>query len=580
VVARIVLASSKGLGWSRGGLGFHFRFEFFDARQNAGACGKSFAAVAGSFGGIKTATTVARRIDGANDNVRRRTAKICSQTAQRVRGDFGGINSGGMACRRPSQKQNVFMNEEKPKRKFWHRIFFIFVCGVTLIALFYAEEDWRGKRAWEHCKRELEAKGEVLDWNQFIPPPVPDESNFFAAPKMQEWFVGRGETDLSKRLLSTNANLTSSFGEKNLIKNADSAKNYLAWSDQFEPDFDLIREALKRPYARMDGDYSLPYQIPIPNFITVRAVAQTLAQRAHCYLLLNQPEKALDELTLLNDSRHLLEDAPTGKPMTLVAAMINVAVVGLYTSIIAEGLQSHAWQEPQLVELQKQLGQINLLSIVAQAFRSEPAAMTHTLEITSAKKLTKLFSQIDPKQWKWALWPLIKSALIPRGWIYQNMATSTRLVYEQRKGFDLANNIVQPQKFADLSRELNATAKPYKFIAAETIPNFTKAWQTTARNQTMINEAQIVCALESYRLAHDNYPEILDALAPQFIEKIPHDIINGQPLHYRRTNDGQFVLYSVGWNERDDGGVVVLNKDKTPEVDRDEGDWVWRYPQK
>ena len=41
------------------------------------------------------------------------------------------------------------------------------------------------------------------------------------------------------------------------------------------------------------------------------------------------------------------------------------------------------------------------------------------------------------------------------------------------------------------------------------------------------------------------------------IEKLPHDIINGQPLHYRRTDDGQFVLYSVGWDEKDDGGVPV-----------------------
>lgn len=45
-----------------------------------------------------------------------------------------------------------------------------------------------------------------------------------------------------------------------------------------------------------------------------------------------------------------------------------------------------------------------------------------------------------------------------------------------------------------------------------------------------------------------------DALAPQFIIKLPHDVINGQPLKYRRTDDGSFILYSMGWNEKDDGG--------------------------
>jgi hypothetical protein len=90
--------------------------------------------------------------------------------------------------------------------------------------------------------------------------------------------------------------------------------------------------------------------------------------------------------------------------------------------------------------------------------------------------------------------------------------------------------------------------------------------------------ARVAIGLERYRLAHGEYPESLDALAPQFFDKLPHDVINGQPLHYRRTSDGQFVLYSVGWNETDDGGVVGLHKDGR--VDRDTGDWVWRYPAK
>ena len=70
----------------------------------------------------------------------------------------------------------------------------------------------------------------------------------------------------------------------------------------------------------------------------------------------------------------------------------------------------------------------------------------------------------------------------------------------------------------------------------------------------MVNETLIACALEHSRFLHGQYPETLDALVPQFIEKIPHDIINGQSLHYRRTADGKFLLYSIGWNQTDDGG--------------------------
>ena len=111
------------------------------------------------------------------------------------------------------------------------------------------------------------------------------------------------------------------------------------------------------------------------------------------------------------------------------------------------------------------------------------------------------------------------------------------------------------------------------------LPTFGGAVKRFAYAQTSVDLARVAIALERrYRLAHDEYPEALDTLLPQFMEKLPHDIINGQPLHYRRTSDGQFVLYSVGWNETDDGGEVGRIKYGTPDIS--EGDWVWRYPAK
>lgn len=62
-------------------------------------------------------------------------------------------------------------------------------------------------------------------------------------------------------------------------------------------------------------------------------------------------------------------------------------------------------------------------------------------------------------------------------------------------------------------------------------------------------------------------------LVPQFIEKLPPDVIGGQPLHYRRTEDGKFLLYSVGWNEIDDGGKAASKKDGPGDFQGQ--DWVW-----
>ena len=106
------------------------------------------------------------------------------------------------------------------------------------------------------------------------------------------------------------------------------------------------------------------------------------------------------------------------------------------------------------------------------------------------------------------------------------------------------------------------------------LPALTNTVKKYTYAQSSVDLARVACALERYRLAHGEFPESLDALSPLFLEKVPHDIISGQPLHYRRTSEGKFLLYSVGWNETDDGGTVVLNKTGRL-VDTAQGDWVW-----
>jgi hypothetical protein len=159
---------------------------------------------------------------------------------------------------------------------------------------------------------------------------------------------------------------------------------------------------------------------------------------------------------------------------------------------------------------------------------------------------------------------------MPRGWFYQNMAAGAKMEQDALLSVDLTNRVVLPRKVTGLVRELASESErrsPYRFLVAVALPNFSKALQNATANQTLVEQARIGCALERLRLAQGKYPENLDSLAPGFIEKIPHDLIGGGPLQYRLTDDGGYLLYSVGWDERDDGGFVGKS--------RDEGDWVW-----
>ena len=254
--------------------------------------------------------------------------------------------------------------------------------------------------------------------------------------------------------------------------------------------------------------------------------------------------------------------------------MIHTAITGLYADAVACGIESRSWREPELAALQRQLGEINLLPVVADSFRHERAGICQRLDASSLDELfrkTRNDTNFIASDLGW--W------FVPGGWVYQNKAVVATLEGDVIAGFDFTNHTVSPAKAMAASRATEAALShvtPYNFIAAICFPNFTKAAETMARNQTWVDQALIVCALERFRLANGRYPDTLAALLPRFLEKIPPDIINGNPMIYARTGEQNFKLYSVGWNESDDGGITAHTSDG--KEDRESGDWVWHYP--
>lgn len=66
---------------------------------------------------------------------------------------------------------------------------------------------------------------------------------------------------------------------------------------------------------------------------------------------------------------------------------------------------------------------------------------------------------------------------------------------------------------------------------------------------------QVAFALSAYRADHGSYPATLDELAPRYIDAVPPDLFTGKPPIYRPKEGGGYVLYSVGHDATDNGGL-------------------------
>jgi hypothetical protein len=499
------------------------------------------------------------------------------------------------------------------------RFLFGLSCFITLVALFYAEEDWRGKHAWENFKREWEAKGERFDRASVIPPAVPDDQNFALtpivftsygqmltregreipfkdrdtnfvnrldmniyytqdnAPTNGDWRVAR-ITDLRawQRYYREVAAKTNLFPVP--AQPQSPAADVLLALSKYDSTIEELREAAKLPYSRFPLEYDKddPWAILLPHLAQLKKCSQVLQLRALAELQNGQSDQALADVKLMLR----LVDSIRTEPF-LISHLVRIVMVNIALQPVWEGLSEHRWSDTQLTELDRELAQLNFLSSYNLAMRSE-LVLSQTAAIDNLRRhpetINELFNNFSGSS---SSSPVrVVDRLIPTGWFYQNQIRCARLMVEfYLPVADTNQRTVSPALVRQSDAAVEADIKqstPYNFIESALMPALGKAVRKFANGQCSVDLARTAIALERYRLVHGEFPDKLDALTPQFIAKLPHDVIGGQPLHYRRTADGQFILYSVGWNETDDDGKVVLNEHGA--VDIGAGDWVWRYP--
>jgi hypothetical protein len=526
------------------------------------------------------------------------------------------------------------------KRLFSRRVLvrfaFVLACLATVVGLFYAVENLRGQRAWNKYRRELEARGVPLDFTALWPKPVPDDQNFALTHCVKTWFEKPYSEDFNKRW-KDNFDLGSkrvpsswdlrdkrqfidlvawerafaairagelpplSPGQEDFASNkldltsrAKAAPGVLEGLKSNEVVFAELRAASRRPFVRYPRKYSeLPRGIAVPRDLW--AVCNRLELRVCAALAAGHSEMAFEDVKLLL----YLADSVKEDPL-LMSQWDHIFLFRIAVQPIWEGLAEHAWSIPQLQELATRLGRYDFLANCQFGLDAERAGALWTIEwIRKGGDPRDLLGEFDGTSIEAHL---LGSALIqfigwtmPSGWYaWEKLGYCQLFQTYFRSGFDPSRKRVSPAEIDAHAAEGDRLYRenyprgyfPGDWLRGVVGHRFAAAALAHTNNfhvirrfcftQATADQAAVACILEQYRLAHGQFPENLENLASQLISKLPKDAITGEPYKYRRTDDGQFILYSVGWNEKDDGGTVVLRKDGA--LDLKNGDWVWRYP--
>jgi hypothetical protein len=479
----------------------------------------------------------------------------------------------------------------------------------------------------------MEAKGERFDVASLVPRPVPDEQNFAMTPLLRpllNYTITNGTTVWHdegglRRAEAVDASIPMQLPPGSMLESDSAGQNppvaantrppkYARWSSsertdlrawrafyggntncpapaqprtpaadvlvalsKFDAELTELRAAAKRPDSVFPIHYEEAVEMQLKHLAVLRRVSVLATLRASALLELGRADEALRDVELTLRFGDALKDEPT-----LISQLVHLAITQVALQPVWEGLADGRWNEAQLASLQSRLDKLQPLAGYPLAIRGENTLfLGQTIDRlrTAQYNLADLGSGSGAKP---AGMPYVLTRAIPDGWFYQNQLVCSRLLLEHFLPMvDLERQRVDPavvKAGTETLGRLVARRSPYNLIARMLLPAVGRVVERFAYTQATVELATVACALERHRLAHGQYPESVDALVPQFVEKLPHGIIGGRPLIYRRTDDGQFALYSVGWNESDDGGEVALKKDGSP--DYTNGDWVWRYPAK
>jgi hypothetical protein len=458
---------------------------------------------------------------------------------------------------------------------------------------------------------ELKAKGEPLDLAQVIPPPVPPEQN--GAPVFLK----------AASLLDTNWNVLGSnpppamlmvLTGKAMVESAQpdihtrDGKN--SW-EEIESALTEDSEALKLLSQIVDHptlDFNLDYKdgvdkIKILQLAPLKRSAQKLSAAAMVDLHRGDSASAVKSVSTM---LALVNGASNDR--VVISELVRIAIAQIAAPVAWEILQSTNVTDEQLATLQNDWMNLEFIRGDENALAMERviSRITVTKWRDSSFELQNYFDRLENfedteqkdtaadkfkiriKVLMWRYWwsypdelRLLKADQAVLETV-RSMETNYSFLTAQRQQEDKFQKLFTSTndeetiwfsnpKEMDMHYMLSASARGLAAV-------FDKVMRVEAAKQIILTAV----ALKRYQIKHGNYPADLNSLVPEFVQAVPLDPVDGEPLRYRLNADGTFLLYSVGENGVDDGGDASLEKGVTSSSfywqNNHALDWVWPQP--
>jgi len=367
--------------------------------------------------------------------------------------------------------------------------------------------------------------------------------------------------DKSKDLLGHLSYLSDTFLKESLEEGRRTKLEALLAEDIVTQALAIVQLGTERPSCRFDLDYEAGLNILLSPVIDMRNLLRILGAKTRVEAEAGRPQRAWElALTQLR-----LADAPRTEPTIISQLVRNFAIGNACRTLqrVCSVAPPSQQQYESLMALFQGLDDIAPLVASIDAERVLVGEWVFRQPKDELKQTIREYVYEDkdyiPDILNWFRFKRIcfKPAFLADHAAYLQFMRGSARLFEGASASDAVETL----------RRLETEAARRHGVAMALMPGMFRLMAMHGRMAAEIRITRAGLALLRHKQQRGTWPETLNMLGLEGLE----DPFVGKPLRYRPDGDG-FVLYSVGDDEEDNGGVA---KEPTQEKDFD---IVWHFP--
>ncbi len=367
------------------------------------------------------------------------------------------------------------------------------------------------------------------------------------------------------------------------------------WVQEHNDALELIIEGSRRPYywRTYKSDSEKPDEmigVVLPNLSVFRDLAYSLRCRAWLSAEQGRYEDAFNDVkSCYRFGQHIRGDK------TLVEQLVGIAVEAISVRTIRDIVGGYEIDSTVLANFQRSFEQIiadenftislkaerlMIYDEIQRCFTSDRIGKGH-LYLPRFRKISDLAGSYENAEGlEYFLLDLLASA--PFLFSHPNKQETLRMANEF---YDYCEQL-SLKTAAQMHAESDAIRDKIEKLFSDNIflgsfsPAVRRIIEISNRLPTDVGAALTMIAIFRYNGDTGRYPQNLNQLVSAgYLKQLPIDAYSDKPLVYKKTEDN-FILYSIGPDFKDDGGVSGKDKKGRARQWRDNGDTVfWPLPE-